>query len=91
MSLAHYWSYRLYLIYQALGSTLSCSVMESPHLYYNLLAPVKMPKLWYCGMLKQIQQHTYDGYDELFKFLTTIGLQQVIAYGATWIALYRRN
>ena len=77
MSMAHYWSYRLYTIpLPALGSTLSCSAM---------------PKLWYCGMLKQIQQHTYDGYDELFKFLTTIGLQQVIAYGATFIAPYRRN
>ena len=30
-------------------------------------------------------------YDELFKFLTTIGLQQVIAYGATFIVPYRRN
>jgi len=30
-------------------------------------------------------------YDELFEFLTTTGLQQVIAYGATFIVPYRRN
>jgi hypothetical protein len=69
MTVAHDMSYQMYAKpLPWLGSTISCS---------------KVPVQFHCGFLKQVQDYTYSGYQDLAKFAATFVTQSIIAYLAS--------
>ena len=66
MTVAHDASFQLYAKpLPWLGSTISCS---------------KLPVQFHCGFLKQVQDYTFSGYQDLAKFAAVFITQSVIAY-----------